>query len=106
MEDKKNTSLGNFDIKLPFTIPENYFEKFASEIEASVILKPTPVKNLLKPWMFMAAMFVGIFVISLLFTFKADKQQLTSTDNYELYFASQVDESDIMNYYLNEENNQ
>ncbi len=106
MEKKKNILLGDFNKKLPFTVPENYFDKFSTDIEANLMIRPTPVKHLLKPWMYMAAMFVGIFVISLLFTFKSDKQQLTSTDNYELYFASQVDESDIMNYYLNEENNQ
>ena len=75
-------------------------------MEATVVVKPTLVKHLLKPWMYLAAMFVGIFAISQLVTFQHDNKQLTSTDNYDLYFMSQVDESDIMNYYLSEENNQ
>ena len=106
MEKKKNISLGDFDKKLPFAVPENYFDKFSSDIEAKLMIKPTAVKDLLKPWMYMAAMFMGIFIISQLITFKNDDKQLTSIDNYELYFTSQVGESDIMNYYLNEENNQ
>ena len=106
MEKKNKISLGDFDNKLPFNIPENYFEEFAKGIEANVMIKPTPVTRLLKPWMFMAAMFVGIFVVSQFVTLKHDNKQLTSTDNYDLYFMSQVDESDILNYYINEENNQ
>ena len=105
MKKKTNMKLGDFDRKLPFAVPENYFEKFATDIEANVMIKHKPVKHMLKPWMYMAAMFVGIFIVTQLFTFNNDKQQLTSTDNDELYFASQVDESDIINYYLNEENN-
>jgi len=106
MEKKKIISLDDFDKKSPFTVPENYFEQFALEIEAKVTPKPTTVIRLLKPWMYMAAMFIGIFAVSQLVIFKPDNKQLTSTDNYDLYFMSQVDESDIVNYYLNEENNQ
>lgn len=106
MEKKKNILLGDFDKKLPFTVPENYFDEFTAGIESSIMLKTTPAKRMLKPWMYMAAMFVGIFVISQLVIHNPENKQLTSMDNYDLYFMSQVNESDIVNYYLNEENNQ
>ena len=36
MMEKKNISLDKIDKKLPFSVPENYFEDFAARMELQV----------------------------------------------------------------------
>ncbi|MDR3118277.1 MAG: hypothetical protein LBU44_02480 [Mediterranea sp.] len=67
-EDKllKKAGKGN-----PFTTPEGYFEHFASEImnvlpeqaAPQFVAKETTVWDRVKPWVYMAAMFAGAFLI-------------------------------------------
>lgn len=103
MEKKKHISLDEIGNKLPFTVPENYFENFALQLEDQVMLKPVPAFRLLRPWMYMAAMFLGIFFMSrIIYTVYEDNKALVA-ENYDLYVMSQVDETEIMVYYMGEE---
>ena len=63
MKKNNNIKLDNIGNQLPFSVPENYFEDFAAKFEAEHIVVSVPVKRLLKPWMYMAAMFLGVFFI-------------------------------------------
>jgi len=66
METKK-TRLENIDKKVPFKVPENYFSQFNESLMANLPVKETPkVRKITiweksKPWVYMAAMFLGLF---------------------------------------------
>lgn len=104
MENKNKISLDEIGRELPFTVPENYFNEFASQFEEKIVVKPRFSMRSLKPWMYMAAMFVGIFVISHVFFLMNNGNTVTSTDNYESYVLSQVDESYMLDYYVDDIN--
>lgn len=102
MEKRKNISLEEVGNKLPFTVPENYFEDFALQMDSQIMPKPVSVAKMMRPWMYMAAMFVGVFFIGqIVFTMYQEKSTLMA-ENYDLYVMSQVDELEIIDYYLTE----
>lgn len=103
MNKKKHISLDDVGNKLPFTVPENYFEQFAQNIESQISAKQVSVYKLLKPWMYMAAMFVGILIFAQVFYSVYQNNTKSKEDNYESYVLSQVDESSIMDYYVDEQ---
>ena len=100
MEDKKRISFDEIGKELPFKIPENYFEDFASAMEAQIVVKPTSLKRVFKPWMYMAAMFVGLFVIGQVLFTVLKTTNVNTDDNYESYILSQVDETALIDYYV------
>lgn len=65
--ETKIKNLNEIDKRNPFTVPENYFARFNEEIMNRLpekeIAKPKTVSmwDRAKPWVYMAAMFVGIF---------------------------------------------
>ena len=79
MKTKKQT-LADINKNVPFKVPENYFSKFNESImEALPEKKITPVKPVTlwqksQTWVYMAAMFLGLF-----FTMKVI---VDSTDKY------------------------
>lgn len=66
METKFN-KLKEISKENPFTVPENYFATFNEEImhrlpEKEFIPRaPVPLWDRVKPWVYMAAMFVGLY---------------------------------------------
>lgn len=100
MKDKKHISLEEIGTELPFTVPENYFEKFATQFDEQIKMKSVSFVHSLKPWMYMAAMFVGIFVLSQVFFLLDNYKVDSNTDNYESYVLSQVDEAYMLDYYV------
>lgn len=96
MDTNKNIEkIGN---RNPFTVPDNYFEQFANNFEAQISIKPVSGFKLLRPWLYMAAMFMGVFFMSkIAFTFYNDKK-LAATENYELYVLSQVNDIENIDY--------
>lgn len=87
--------------RIPFQVPENYFENFALEMESKIGNQQLTVKRLMSPWMYMAAMFVGLLVVgNVLFSVYKDNQK-KHNEMYELYVTSQVDDSALMEYYYN-----
>ncbi|MBN2767406.1 MAG: hypothetical protein JXR27_13640 [Paludibacteraceae bacterium] len=104
MDNKKHILFGEAGKKLPFTVPENYFENFASQMEAQVTIKPVSVFKIMRPWMYMAAMFLGVLFLSRVgYNVYQEKSNTLIADNYELYVLSQVDEAEIIDYYLSDE---
>jgi hypothetical protein len=43
----KIDEIGN---RVPFKVPENYFEDFATQFESQVVLKPVSVYKIIRPW--------------------------------------------------------
>ena len=56
----------------------------------------------LKPWMYMAAIFAGIFIMSGVFYNSHQKNLARNSENYESYVMAQVDEAAVVDYYVNE----
>ena len=66
METRRKT-LADIDKKVPFKVPNNYFSQFNESIMTMLPEKATPqvhkitMWNRMKPWVYMAAMFLGLF---------------------------------------------
>ncbi|HEY5593148.1 MAG TPA: hypothetical protein VIK55_19290 [Paludibacter sp.] len=102
MKTNKHISLEEIGKELPFSVPENYFEQFASQLEEQIGYKNVSIRRLLKPWMYMAAMFVGILMMGQVFYTVYQNNTVKNADNYESYVLSQVDETALMDYYVDE----
>lgn len=100
----KNVNLNKIGNRNPFSVPENYFEDFASQFEAQIALKPISTFKMLRPWIYMAAMFLGVFFMSrIAYTVYTDSK-LAEAENYELYVISQVDDIENLQYFDTEVN--
>lgn len=95
----KKYKLEDIGNRKPFSVPDNYFEQFAAEFESQISLKPVSPFRILRPWMYMAAMFLGVFFLSrIVYTVYTDNK-LAKTENYELYVLSQIDDIENMELY-------
>lgn len=101
MKNNKNISLEEIGNELPFCVPEDYFNQFALQIENQIGYKKINTPRFLKHWMYMAAMFVGIFVMGGIFYSVNQRSVARNSENYESYVLSQVDERVVMDYYVN-----
>lgn len=101
---KKNTkiSLDEIGKKLPFAVPENYFEHFVLQIDEQINRSSDSNHRFLKQWMYVAAAFVGIFMLGETFYNVHQTNASQKTDTYEAYVLSQVNESSMVDYYVDE----
>ncbi len=91
-------NLNEIGNRKPFAVPENYFEDFANNFEAQIALKPLSPLKLLRPWMYMAAMFLGVFFMSrVVYTVYTDNK-IANAENYELYVMTQVNDVENLEY--------
>ena len=104
MKDNKHITLEEIGKELPFTVPENYFEQFASQMEMQIAVKRAPFRKVLISRMSMAAMFVGVLIIGQVFYTVYQNNTAKNEENYELYVLSQVDESSLIDYYVDDSN--
>ena len=96
-----NDILNKTGNRIPFQVPENYFENFAVEMDSKIGSQQLSLKRVMSPWLYMAAMFVGLLVLgNVLFSVYRDNQK-KHTEMYEMYVASQTDDSALMEYYYN-----
>lgn len=102
MKTNKNISLAEIGKELPFSIPENYFEQFALQIDEQIGYNQKTVHKFIRPWMYAAAMIVGVLVLSPVFYSVYQNKATANTENYESYVLSQVDESVLMDYYVDD----
>ena len=97
METKKQT-LADIGDKAPFKVPENYFAQVNEAILANLPEKETPVAETVslweksKPWMYMAAMFLGLF-----FTVKVLVTS-TSSDQQNYWSDVKISEEEFFDY--------
>jgi hypothetical protein len=102
MKNKKTILLEDIGKELPFSVPEDYFNQFALQIEERIGYKQSAILKFLRPWMYMAAMFVGILIMGQVFYTTHQKNLTINAENYETYVLSQVDESSLVDYYVDE----
>jgi hypothetical protein len=105
METKNKYSLNQIGNRNPFEVPENYFEEFAVHMDELIVPKETPLIRMMKPWLYMAAMFTGLLLVGnvLLQSHKSSQLQRQS-EAYDAYLMSQLDESIYYDYYFTEVN--
>ncbi len=100
MKTKKNISLVEIGQDLPFSVPENYFEQFALQIDQQIGYKQRVAHKFIRPWMYAAAMVVVIMILGPVFYSVYQNKTAVSNENYESYVLSQVDETVMMDYYM------
>lgn len=101
MKNNKTISIEEIGKELPFSVPENYFDQFALQIEKQIGYKK-PHQRFLKSWMYIAAMFVGILVMGEIFYSTNQRNIAKNSENYESYVMAQVDETAVVDYYVND----
>ncbi len=97
---KLNITLDEIGKEIPFGVPDNYFDQFASQMDQQIGVKHLPVSRLLRPWMYMAAMFLGIMFLGQVLFNLYQNTKAQNAENYELYVLSQVDETSLMDCYV------
>ena len=114
MNNEKNilAEIGN---KNPFTVPENYFESFATEMEKKISVekketKIIPLYNKLKPFYYIAAAVVLAFFVGDYLTMKtstgtdtADFAENAVTLEQPDVLLAYIDEHTLVEYYLTNE---
>lgn len=107
MEKNKFVELEKMGNKRPFTLPENYFDDFAVQMDKMVAEEvfPEKSKQRIKPWMYgVAASLIGIIFMTQVFLSENKKKEILISETYETYVLSQVNENSIIDYYLTSEN--
>ncbi len=100
MKTDKNISIEEIGKELPFSVPENYFNDFSARMDRKIGYRK-PVLAFIRPWMYAAAVFVGIAVVGQVF-YNTNRQKNLTAENYETYVMAQVDEAAVVDYYVNE----
>ncbi len=102
MEANTKYSLKDAGTRLPFDVPENYFDEFVVQMEQLTGNQKVPIKRMAHSWLYMAAMFIGLFFVGniLLQVFKTNR--INHAEDYEVYLLSQLDESVYYDYYFSE----
>lgn len=88
--------------KIPFDVPENYFGDFAAMMEERIAEQQVTTRKMIRPWMYLAAMFVGLFLLGNVFYYLQNNKNLLNDELYEMYVMSQVDEAIFFDYYFQE----
>ena len=105
MDHKNKISLQEIGKELPFSVPDGYFEQFASQIEAQTTGSKTSLLHILKPCLYMAAMFIGLFIIGHTF-YSIYQNRMDNKDSfYDTYLFSQIDDVSLIDLYVDEFNN-
>lgn len=107
MKANNPISLDEMNNKLPFSVPENYFEEFALKMDKQIAAAKSIRLKKIRRWMYAAAVFAGMMISGGAYYSHYQKQQDAAyVENYESYILSQVDEPSMIDYYLiNKQNN-
>jgi hypothetical protein len=106
--DKSKLKLEEIEKIDPFKVPEGYFEGLTSNIMSHLPdrVQVEPIKiNLwtrLQPWLYVAAMFVGISLMINLFTGDIGQSQVKTFATGGLKLNSSTDIEDFYHYYEDE----
>jgi len=103
--DKERILLKDIPKVDPFKVPEGYFENFTNGIMSQlpdVEHEDSININLwqrVRPWVYMAAMFMGIFLMIRLFVDSPAQQRIKNYASGGLNLTSSSDIDDFYNYY-------
>ncbi len=102
--EKNDNILDQTGNKRPFSVPENYFEDFAVNIERRISSKKkvvtVPLFQKIKPYLYAAAMFAGILLVGDYLMMKTNPQD-------KMLVASEIvipfmEQSDLLLSYVDE----
>lgn len=107
-----NINLGNKD-ENPFKVPKNYFENLEDSVMDTINRKEgdfkVPILKVMKPYLYLAAGFLLIFVVGKTFLTNSDvspntltSNELTIDEEMDLIY-SEVDDFTITNYLLEDD---
>ncbi|MFV0392587.1 MAG: hypothetical protein ACK5KP_12030 [Paludibacteraceae bacterium] len=101
MNKKKHIELQKLGKKRPFSLPETYFSDFESRMDEMIIEQGAKSPRFhFHPWMYgVVASLIGVVFLGQIYLTNAKNKQSTS-DAYETYVLSQVNENTIVDYYL------
>jgi hypothetical protein len=104
---KKEIKLSDLPKVEPFGVPEGYFEGLTNSIMANLpervseTPKTVSLWGHLQPWMYMAAMFIGIALMVKVFVQKPQQAFIKTCASEGLNLTSSSDIDDYYNYYEN-----
>lgn len=104
MTNRDNILFDKMGKELPFGVPENYFNQFALQFEEQIGYKHAANRKVFKIWMSIAAMFVGVLIMGQIFYSSHQRTLARNAENYETYVLSQVDETSVVDYYVEQSN--
>jgi hypothetical protein len=102
MKNNKNIGIEKISKELPFSVPENYFNQFALQMDEQIGFRKHLQHKNIKTWMYIAAMFIGIIVTGQVFYSINQNNATRNADNYESYVLSQVNENSLVDLYVDE----
>ena len=79
-----------------------FITNFANQFDAQISVKPVAPLKLLRPWMYLAAMFLGVFFMSRIIYTVYNDNKIAAAENYELYVMTQVNDVENLQYFDNE----
>ncbi len=98
---KTKKTLDEIGNKHPFTVPENYFEDFALRMETQTRPQSPAIFQSIRPWLYMAAIFIGLFVLvqPILYSVKEKQEKQMISEELDV-FVQNGDETDPLLEYL------
>jgi multidrug resistance efflux pump len=102
MKNNKNIGLEEIGKELPFSVPENYFNQFALQMDGQIGFRKPLMRKNIRTWLSMAAMFVGILIIGQIFYTVNQNNATRNAEKYEAYVLSQVNENSLVDLYVDE----
>ncbi len=103
MTQKDKIRLEQLDKKLPFAVPENYFENFAENLESQLTPKTVhkvPLYRKLRSYLYVAAIFVGVLLVGVPIYQSMQSNTIIASDDYNEYVLSEVDEDMMIDYLI------
>lgn len=101
MKENKNITPLSLNKNVPFKVPQNYFENFASNFEKKIKMQHTVKLRKIRSMIAAAAVFLGLMATGGIYYSNIQKNKINYANNYEAYIMSQVDEPSMMDYYVN-----
>lgn len=100
MKESGNIKLDGLNKKLPFAVPDGYFEKFSATIPAptSAGVRKVSLYHTLRPYLFAVAIFVGILLISIPVYRKIHSPKEIPVSDLKSYVVNEMDEETVVDY--------
>lgn len=100
----KMKTLDGIGNRVPYITPDNYFDDFAKKMDemAHAESKSFSLRSISRPWIYLAAMFVGMLVVTNILINLNGKENAEAI-TYEQYLSSQIDPTVLADYYLSED---
>ena len=114
MKDKDNELLSKYGRNDGMTVPEGFFEDFAERLIASLpenadaegtrVIPPKTVWQRIRPYVYMAAMFAGIWCMLRMFTMMSGTSTDLSIDNNKILTEALSDENFVIDHVMDDIN--